>query len=173
TNWRQSSALEKVHDSLNSKSVVSATPVKFRPTNTPDPGYVKGKAFSNNIRDLKDQGLLKEAGLTPSHIQSLQDLGTLLENSASVKPFGKFLKGGGALFEIGSAVVHPAAALAGLKAAAPAYIASRALGKIMTDPKFAAAAVKALQSSVGPAVAAQTVPSSTTSSMGGGQRDDT
>jgi len=96
-NWKQASALQDVHDALNGKSVVGPTPVEFRPKGV-DPGYINGKAFSKQILALSNDGTLTDAGLTPEHIQSLQDLGTLLEKSANVHKFGvlgKVIEGAG------------------------------------------------------------------------------
>jgi len=155
-NWRQASALQDIHDSLNTKSVVGPTPVNLRPKGT-DPGYINGKAFSKQILALSKDGTLRNAGLTPEHIQSLQDLGTLLENSANVHKFGQLAK----LTELGgaglTAVLHPAAAVAGAKVAVPAYLAQKALGRVMTNPETAETFVNLLRGAgvVIPATAAQ------------------
>src|ERR1039458_8826236 len=141
-NWKQASALQDVHESLNTKSIVGPTPIELRAEGTPDVGYVNGKAFSKQILKLRNDGTLTDAGLTPEHIQSLQDLGTLLEKSANVHKFGQLAK----LTELGGAglttVLHPAAAVAGAKAAVPAYLAQRALGRVMTNPEIAATFVR-------------------------------
>lgn len=155
-NWRQASALQDVHDSVNTKSIVGPTPVELRPKGT-DPGYINGKAFSKQILTLSNDGTLTDAGLTPEHIQSLQDLGTLLEKSANVHKFGQLAK----LTELGgaglTAVLHPAAAVAGAKVAVPAYLAQRALGRVMTNPDTAETFVNLLKGVgvVAPATAAQ------------------
>lgn len=152
-NWGQSSALDEVHDALNTKSVVGPTPVKLRPQN--DPGYVNGKNFSSTIQALKRSGTLSAAGLSPEHIQSLEDLGTLLEKSANVHKFGQLAK----LTEAGgvglTAVLHPAAAVTCAKVALPAYLAQRALGRIMTNPETASTFVNILKSGAVPAVVSQ------------------
>ena len=140
-NWRQSSALEKAHDALNSKSVVTSTPVKFRPVGTPDPGYIKGKNFANTVLALRDDGTLKEAGLTPKHVQALQDIGTLLEKSSDVHKLHPLIK----LVE----------ATAGAAPAGTGLAASRFLGDLMTNEKLAQSVVGILRSGVGPGVASQ------------------
>lgn len=156
-NWRQASALQDVHDSLNTKGVVGPTPIELRPKGTPDPGYVNGKAFSKQVLNLANDGTLARAGLTTEHIQSLQDLGTLLEKSANVHKFGQLAK----LTELGgaglTAVLHPAAAVAGAKVAVPAYLAQKALGRVMTNPETAETFVNLLRGAgtVAPATAAQ------------------
>jgi hypothetical protein len=76
----------------------------------------------------------------------LQDLGALLEKGDNVHEFGKLIK-------VAKAVAGgPASGFAG-------YGASAVLGRIMTDPEFAAKAVKALQTGrkVAPAVAATSI----------------
>jgi hypothetical protein len=134
TNWRQASALDDIHDSLNSKSVVGPTPVSLRPVGAADSGIINGRNFSKEILKLANDGTLQRAGLTPEHVQSLQDLGTLLEKSAVEKPdlLNKALKAGKIL------VGGPATGGTG-------YLASLGLGKIMTDPVAAAKVLKAAQ----------------------------
>jgi len=158
-NWRQASALDKVDKSLNTKSVIGPTPVEFRPkgTVTPDPGYINGKAFSKQIFALDNNGVFDDAGLTPEHVQSLKDLGTLLEKSANVHKVGQLARltemGGGGL----TAVLHPTAAIVGAKAALPGYLAYRFLGRAMTDAAFADNVVNVLKAGepVAPIVSAQ------------------
>jgi hypothetical protein len=81
----------------------------------------------------------------------------LLEKSANVHKFGQLAK----LTELGgaglTAVLHPAAAVAGAKVAVPAYLAQRALGRVMTNPDTAETFVNLLQGVgvVAPATAAQ------------------
>jgi hypothetical protein len=120
-----------------------------------DPGYVNGKAFSKQVYALEQNGAL--ADLTPEHIQSLKDLGTLLEKSANVHKVGQLARltemGGGGL----TAVLHPTAAIVGAKAALPGYLAYRFLGRAMTDPAFADNVVNVLKAGepVAPVVSAQ------------------
>jgi hypothetical protein len=145
---------------LNTKGIVGPTPVELRPKGTPDPGYINGRAFSKQILNLSNDGTLARAGLTPEHIQSLQDLGTLLEKSANVHKFAQLshLMGTvGALGEAGAAVLHPATAVAGAKVAVPAYLAQKALGRVMTNPQTAEHVVKLLKGAevFAPATAAQ------------------
>jgi hypothetical protein len=78
-NWRQASALEDIHTKLNTKGILQPTPEALRKTGVPDPGVLNGKAFSKQILALRENGSLKAAGLTPEHIQSLEDIGTLME----------------------------------------------------------------------------------------------
>jgi hypothetical protein len=63
----------------------------------------------------------------------------------------------GALGEAGAAVLHPGAAVAGAKVAVPAYLAQKALGRVMTNPATAAKVVDLLKGIevVAPAAAAQ------------------
>jgi hypothetical protein len=156
TNWRQASALQDIHDALNAKGVVGPTPVELRPKGA-DLGYINGKAFLKQILAMSKDGTLARAGLTPEHIQSLQDLGTLLEKSANVHKFGQLAK----LTELGgaglTAVLHPVAAVAGAKVAVPAYLAQKALGRAMTNPETAETFVNLLRGAgvVAPAIAAQ------------------
>jgi hypothetical protein len=146
TNWRQASALDDVHDSLNSKSVVGPTPVKLRPVGSPDPGVINGKNFSKEILKLANDGTLQRAGLTPDHVQSLQDIGTLLEKSAVDKPDS-----------LNKAFKVAKVAVGGPATGGTGYLASLGLGKIMTDPAAAAKVLKAVQGTakVAPSVAAQ------------------
>jgi hypothetical protein len=147
-NWKQSSALDKVHDAFNTKAVVQPTPVDFRPTGKPDPGYINGKNLSKTILDLKSKGVLADAGLTPKHIQALQDLSTALEKSGSVQDAGGQL---GKALKLAKVAVKSAA---GVGSAGAGYVASAALGKLLTDEKAAVGVAKVLQSGA-PAVAAQ------------------
>lgn len=133
-NWRQASALNEVHDTLNSKSVVGPTPVNLRPTGAADPGFINGKNFSKEILKLANEGTLQQAGLTPQHIQSLQDLGTLLEKSAVEHP-DLLMRA----FKAGKVIVGgPATAGSG-------YLVSAGLGKVLTNPKWAANTLKLAQ----------------------------
>lgn len=156
-NWRQASALEDVHNTLNKKSVVGPTPIDLRPKGVPDPGVIDGKNFAKEILKMANDGTLQKAGLTPEHIQSLQDLGSLLENGGAQRRFSRLLtpKNAAAAEAIGL-ILHPPSAVAAAKVAAPAYAASQALGKIMTDPNVAAGIVSALKTGakVGPGVSA-------------------
>jgi hypothetical protein len=164
TNWRQASNLEKVHDRLNTKAIVQPTPVAFRPEGVPDPGVINGRNFSKAVLAMSNDGTLADAGLTSQHIQSLQDLGTLLENSANVRKLSKLaigLTGGGGAFGIAThtlAAARDAAAAGGATApsygvtlgqagatAAAGYATSQVLGKIMTNPKWASWAVDFLK----------------------------
>ena len=138
-NWKQASALEQAHDALNSKGVVTSTPVKFRPPN--DPGYIKGKNFANTVLSLKNDGTLKDAGLTPAHIQSLQDIGTLLEKSSNVHKLHPLIR----LVE----------ATAGTGSAGTGLAASHFLGSLMTNEKLADNVAAILRSGVGPAIISQ------------------
>jgi hypothetical protein len=159
-NWAQASRLDRIDKALNTKSVIGPTPVEFRPKGI-DPGYVNGKAFSKQIYALEQNGAL--ADLTPEHIQSLKDLGTLLEKSGNVHKFGQLAK----LTELGgtglTGVLHPTAAIAGAKAALPGYLMYRALGRVMTDPEAASTVVNLLKASepVAPVVSAQSIEQST------------
>lgn len=156
-NWRQASALQDIHDSLNTKIVVGPTPVELRPKGIPDPGYINGKAFAKQVLKLTNDGTLTSAGLTPEHIQALQELGTLLEKSANVHKFGQLAR----LTELSGAglgiLLHPAATLPAAKVAVPAFVASRVLGRVMTNAAFADGVVNVLRGaeSVVPAVAEQ------------------
>jgi hypothetical protein len=155
--WKQSLAMDRVDSALKTKAVFQPTPANLRPEGAPDPGVLNGKAFSKTILDLKTKGTLQAAGLTPEHIQALQDLGTLLENGANVHRLGKLVAGGGALAEAIGLVTHPVAAGTAAAAAVPAYAMSRLLGRVMTDQKAAAMAVKALQAGqrIVPAIGSQ------------------
>ncbi|HET9406033.1 MAG TPA: hypothetical protein VFO39_02235 [Candidatus Sulfotelmatobacter sp.] len=141
-NWRQASALDDVHDTLNSKSVVQPTPVKLRPVGKPDPGIINGKNFAKEILQLTGEGTLQKAGLTPEHIQNLQDLGTLLEKS-SVKEPDLLLK---------------AAKLLG-PVPVVSHMASPVLGQIMTNPKAASVVLTVAKelAKVGTAASAQSL----------------
>lgn len=138
-NWKQASALEQAHDALNSKGVVTPTPVKFRPAN--DPGYIKGKNFANTVLSLKNDGTLKDAGLTPAHIQALQDIGTTLERSSNVHKLHPLIR----LVE----------ATAGTAPAGTGLAASHFLGALMTNEKLAQNVAALLRSGVGPGVVSQ------------------
>jgi hypothetical protein len=135
--WRQAGALDDVHDSLNSKSVTGPTPVRFRPQNAPDPGYISGKNFARQIQALKTDGTLAQAGLTPSHIQALQDLGTLLEKSGGVQQADLIAKAAKAV----------KIAAGGPGSLGTGYLASRILGRILTDPNAATTALQAMKTS--------------------------
>jgi hypothetical protein len=145
-NWKQSSALDKVHDAFNTKAVVQPTPVDFRPTGKPDPGYINGKNLSRAVLDLKSKGVLADAGLTPKHVQALQDLGTLLEKSGDVQKQGDIFK---------KALKAAKVVAGGPATAGGGYVASAAMGKLLTDEKAATAVARTLRSAI-PAVAAQT-----------------
>jgi len=81
-NWRQASALDKVHDAIG--SATQPTPAEFRQKGVPDTGYVNGKLLSKRILKLRQDGTLNEAGLSAQGVQDLQDLGTLLEKTKNV-----------------------------------------------------------------------------------------
>jgi hypothetical protein len=142
TNWKQASALEQAHDALNSKGVVTSTPVKFRPVGAPDPGYIKGKNFANTVLALRDDGTLAQAGLSPKHVQALQDIGTTLEKSADVHKLHPLIR----LVE----------ATAGAAPAGTGFAASHFLGSLMTNEKLAENVAALLRSGAGPAAASQT-----------------
>jgi hypothetical protein len=133
--WRQAGALDDVHDSLNSKSVTGPTPIKFRPQNVPDPGYISGKNFARQIQALKTDGTLAKAGLTPSHVQALQDLGTLLEKSGTVQQADLIARAAKAV----------KIAAGGPGSLGTGYLASRVLGHILTDPNAATTALQAMK----------------------------
>ena len=102
---------------------------------------------------MANDGTLKQAGLTPEHVQSLRDLGTLLEKSNDTHKMAPLMK---LLLHAGGveAALHTGGAAAG------GYAMSAALGKIMSNPELADTLVGALKtgSVVAPAVAAQTAP---------------
>jgi len=153
-NWFRAVNLDDVHEAINTKAVTQPTPVKFRPENKPDPGYINGKNFSKTIHDLskvdagETQSKLQKAGLSAAHIQNLQDLGTLLEKSGSVQEQGDALS---KIVKFGKTAMKGSA---GVATGGAGFAASAALGKIMTDEKAASSVVKALRSVV-PAAAAQ------------------
>ncbi len=125
--WRQASALDDVHDALNGKTVVGPTPIKFRMKGAPDPGYIYGKNFAKQVQALKTDGALARAGLAAQHVQALQDLGTLLEKSGAVQQADLVSKAAKA---VKIAAGGPGTLGAG-------YVASRLLGRILTDPNAA------------------------------------
>jgi hypothetical protein len=143
--WAQSSALDKVDRALKTKSVLQPTPANLRPTGVPDQQVINGKNFAKAVADLKNKGTLQAAGLTHEHITALQDLGTLLEKGENVHKLSRLVAGGGALAEALGLVTHPVAAATAAGAAIPGYVVSRLLGRVMTDPTFAAKVVKGLQ----------------------------
>lgn len=108
---------------------------------------------------LTNDGSFADAGLTPPHIADLSKLGLLLENAQNVRKLNKFVAGSGiAAFGLAA---HPVAAVTAAAttaaAAVPGYAMSRVLGKVLTDPQFAANVVKLLQAgrAVGSGAAAQ------------------
>jgi hypothetical protein len=118
-NWRQASTLEDIDRKLNTKSILGPTPENLRPSNAPDPGYINGSQFSKQILALRNSGALKQAGLTSQHIQSLQNIGTLLERgnvsdsqmSQILQLAGKFSKKvSGAQYLVGKLMTSPTAA---------------------------------------------------------------
>ncbi|MFL6437710.1 MAG: hypothetical protein ACJ71Q_09035 [Terriglobales bacterium] len=143
--WRQASALDKIHDTVTAKGVMESTPNGLIPKGAPDPRYIKAKQFTDTILHLRDTGLLKDAGLTPQHVQDLQDIGRLLRKSGEIQNTNQLMK----VLKVGTKIAVGGPATAGV-----GYGASAVLGKIMTDPKAAATAVKVLQSSAFPAAAA-------------------
>jgi hypothetical protein len=155
--WSQASALDRVNTALNTKSVLRPSPVEFRPKGAPDPGMIDGKAFSRQIIKLRNDGVLTSAGLTPEHVQTLEDLGSLLENSANTRKLNRLVLGGGAAAELFGLAVHPAAAVSAATAVVPGYAMSLFLGRAMTDPAFAETAIKALKAGarIAPPVAVQ------------------
>jgi hypothetical protein len=152
-NWAKASRLDKIDASLNTKAVVGPTPIEFRVKGQPDPGYLNGKAFSKQILKLRNDGDLVD--LSPEHIQSLEDLGALLEKGNNVHKVGQLAR----LTETAGAglggIMHPAAAVAGAKAALPAYLVYRLLGRVMTNPETASSIVNLLKAGepVAPVVA--------------------
>jgi hypothetical protein len=119
-NWSQAKALEKLDRNLNTKSILQPTPEELRPSNAPDPGYIDGKQFGKQILTLRNNGSLRAAGLTPEHIQSLQNIGTLLEHgNASPSSMSQILQFAGKVSK---------------KVPGAQYVVSR----LMTSPTFAA-----------------------------------
>jgi hypothetical protein len=156
--WKQSIALDRVDNALEAKSVLQPTPVNLRPQGVPDPGVINGKNFSKQILDLRNKGVLSDAGLTPSHIQSLQDLGSLLEKGSNVHRLGKLVTGGGLVAEGIGLAVHPVAAGTAAAAAVPGYAMSQVLGRAMTDAAFNAQLVQWLRTGarIAPVATSQT-----------------
>jgi len=132
--WRQGSALDEVNEAFHSKGVSQPTPVNFRPENAPDPGYINGKNFAKQVQTFACDGTFTKAGLTPTHIQALQDLGTLLEKSGGVQQADLIAKAAKAL-----------KIAAGSGTALTGWAASAVLGKILTDPTAAATTLRMLQ----------------------------
>jgi hypothetical protein len=149
-NWRQSRALDKIDATLTARSVVKPTPANFQVEGQPDPGYIDGFAFRKAIQSLNrstakyPEGVLTAAGLTPAHIQSLQDLGVLLEQSGAVHKH----------YLLESAFKALKIAVGGPGTAGAGYGASSYLSKIMSDPQAAAGVVGVLHHML-PAIAAQ------------------
>src|SRR5581483_2785137 len=142
--WRQASALDKIHDTITSKGVMESTPNDLIQRGTSDPRYIKGKQFADTVLYLRDTGLLKDAGLTPQHVQNLQDIAAILRSGGEVQKANHVAK----VFKLAKiAVGGPATAGAG-------WGASAVLGKILTDPKAAALAAKTLQAGAKAAPAA-------------------
>ena len=132
--WRQGSALDEVNEAFHGKGITQPTPVKFRPSNAPDPGYINGKNFAKQVQTFAYDGTFTKAGLSPTHIQALQDLGTLLEKSGGVQQADLIAKAAKAL-----------KVAAGSGTAFPGWAASAVLGKILTDPNAAATTLRMLQ----------------------------
>jgi hypothetical protein len=133
-NWRQASALEDIDSKLNTKGILQPTPEALRKTGVPDPGVLNGKAFSKQILALRENGSLKAAGLTPEHIQSLADLGTLMERG-----------------NVAPSQLSQLVQLAG-KVSKKVSGAQFVVGKLMTSPTFAANLEGALKSNASTAV---------------------
>jgi hypothetical protein len=137
-NWRQSSALDSVQESLD--KAVHPTPVELAKPGQPDPGYINGKQLRERLLDLKQSGELDAALKDPKHIQALNDLGILLEKGNNVQKLNQVVK----LFAHGL----------GIASVGTGELLSSGLGKILTNEKITSHLVRGLRSPLAPAAIA-------------------
>lgn len=140
--WKQKSGLDELATRFNRS--VGPTPAELTKPGQPDLGYVNPNTFRNNIIDAVQNGEFDKAGFTPEHVQSIEDLGRILEKAKVANPeginaiLGSTLKHfivskavGGA---IGGVFGGPVGALVGIAGEhAAELLAGKALGSIMTD----------------------------------------
>ncbi len=127
-NWSQARNLEDLDKKLSTKSILQPTPEELRLSNAPDPGYINGKQFGKQILALRNNGSLRAAGLTSEHIQSLQNIGTILERgNVSPSSMSQILQFAGKVSK---------------KVSGAQYVVSR----LMTSPTFATKVEGALKS---------------------------
>lgn len=142
--WKKMRAMEKVHKAF--QTAVHPTPEELLRPGEKDPGYINGKILRNKILKLNETGMLQKAGLSPQHVQSLQELGAALENGNNVRKLSSLMKFSLAGAGIGTAIIHPASAATVAATAGGELAGEKFMAKIMTDPKFASALVKGLRS---------------------------
>lgn len=153
--WKQSQGLDDLRVRFNRS--VHPTPVELSKTGEPDIGYVNGKTFRESITDglQKDQygkNEFERAGFTPKHVQTIEDLGRIMEKGNNLHRLNPIMKlvahgGMGAIGLLG----HPAEAATILGGE---YLIGKVLGNIMTDPEASGILLKGLKSSAtAPAIA--------------------
>lgn len=158
--WKQSQGMEDLRVRFN--RTVHPTPIELAQPGKPDIGYVNGKTFREQIVDAAQNGEFERAGFSPSHIQLLEEIGKSLENGNNLRKLNPLLRGiayggGGteAIYAIG--LHHPGMLAVEGGAAGGSFIASKLLGKILTNPQAAETFAKALRSSASVGVLSQSV----------------
>lgn len=164
--WRQKSGLEELSTRFNRS--VGPTPADLTIPGKPDLGYVNPVQFRNSIIDAIQNGEFEKAGFAPEHVQTIEDLGRILEKSRVSNPeglnaiLGSTLKQfvirkavGGA---IGGAIGGPVGALAGMVGEhAAEWAAGKVLGSIMTDLPSVRTLAAGIAASANPDVVSQKI----------------
>jgi len=141
--WRQGIGLDEISDRIfGSKSIIHPTPPELLEGKTLDPGYVQGKALSSELLQMRQDKLFEKAGLSADHVQALQNIATTLAKGNNTSKMNAIVKIAAGFAAAG----HPGP---GVGALGGTYVASRVLGKLMTDPRAAIAVDKILETGIG------------------------
>lgn len=138
--WRQKSGLDELATRFNRS--VGPTPAELTTKGQADLGYVNPTTFRNAIIDASQNGEFEKAGFTPEHVQSLEDLGRVLEKAkvttglnATLGSIAKYLGRRAVGSAVGGAIGGvPGAILGAVAEHGGEWLAGKVLGKIMTDP---------------------------------------
>jgi hypothetical protein len=140
--WKQSQGMEDLRVRFN--RAVHPTPVELTTQGQPDTGYVNGKTVRESItdalqKDTRGENEFERAGFTPQHVQTMEDIGRLLEKGSNLHKLNPIVK---LLFSGAQGAAHPA----GLLAVPGEYVASKVLGRVMTSPAGSGVLLKGLKS---------------------------
>jgi hypothetical protein len=162
--WRQKSGLEELATRFNRS--VGPTPVELTQPDLPDNGYVNPTTFRNALIDAQQNGEFEKAGFGRAHVQSMEDLGRILEQAKPATGFNKVLStivrskavggliGGGVGSLIGGPVGGAIGAVAGLGSE---WAIGKVLGSIMTDLPSLQSVTEGLAAGASPATVAKAV----------------
>ena len=137
--WKQKIGLDELATRFNRS--VGPTPAELTTPGQPDLGYVNPSQFRNAIVDAIQNGEFDKAGFNSEHVQSIEDLGRILEQSkpaaglnATLGSVAKYLGRRAIGSAIGGVIGGVPGAIVGAVAEHGAeWVAGKVLGGIMTD----------------------------------------